>query len=480
MYHEGDLRSAIALSLTQGKLLTCFIYEEDHEQSIKWDKILKVQADLIEAKAVLVRFLVTSQETSYLDTFCPIKNAPTIVIINNGAVVEKLEASLTESETLLRLRKALQSAGSPKTWQEVQQTPSSKETDAKPGAASPTASENKNLTTSTTTSASSSRQPTAPVQSQPSAAEKLAKQKADRLAQAESRHQEADAQIRAIATGTGNQKLDAKEVGRNEVRAAWIKQQSKRKQEQAIERDRILKQIESDRQERRARSAINKENVIASEPLVRSEQSKSNGTAGRFCNIQIRLPDGESIRGRFEASDTLSGAVRAWISDAARADTIKNKTYTLKLLRPPRPSKAITAAEEQETLAQLDMLPSATLVAIEQNLKQVQPGSILGKLQAFLYAFYLSIINTVCYILGIGNSGSSGQESRDTAQDLQDNPNTSLGKGTGIDGGSSSIKHRTTNLAQSRARDMSESEHTEFYNGNSSAFEGRKDDDEGS
>ena len=61
---------------------------------------------MIKSKTVLLRLDYGTKEASFLSAFCPIDAAPTLVIIHNGTVVDKLEGSLEYSEWARRLLKA--------------------------------------------------------------------------------------------------------------------------------------------------------------------------------------------------------------------------------------------------------------------------------------------------------------------------------------------------------------------------------------
>jgi hypothetical protein len=61
---------------------------------------------VIKSKTVLLRLDYGTKEASFLSAFCPIDEAPTLVIIHNGTVVDKLEGNLEYTEWAQRLLKA--------------------------------------------------------------------------------------------------------------------------------------------------------------------------------------------------------------------------------------------------------------------------------------------------------------------------------------------------------------------------------------
>lgn len=142
MFHQGDLQSGISLAIQEQKLVACFvrqgkllalnsmaladtIADDDHwsktweeqwltdqgqdeggETSDDANRIPDMGAQLA-SKAVLLRIDYGSKEASFLSAFCPIDKAPTLVIINNGILVEKLEGGISQEEFNARLGKAI-------------------------------------------------------------------------------------------------------------------------------------------------------------------------------------------------------------------------------------------------------------------------------------------------------------------------------------------------------------------------------------
>ena len=151
--------------------------------------------------------------------------------------------------------------------------------------------------------------------------------------------------------------------------ATYAAQQRKRQQEAKVERERIVRQIEHDKAERKEREERRK-------AIARAETGGTDGAAGlvdqqlasesKFpksaksteCAIQIRLFDGSTIRSRFAPDCSLRGDVRPWI-DREKSDDIP---YMFKQVLTPMPNRTLSISEEEESLQSLGLSPNATLV----------------------------------------------------------------------------------------------------------------------
>lgn len=185
--------------------------------------------------------------------------------------------------------------------------------------------------------------------------EKDLAEKAERKAKAEARKE-----AMAVAPDSAKAK-----------QATYAAQQRKRQQEAKLERERILRQIEHDKAERKKkderRKAIAKAETegtdgaggLVDQQLV-NEVNCLKSMRSKACAVQIRLFDGSTIRSRFPSEQTLRGNVRPWI-DQQKSDDVP---YTFKLVLAPMPSRTLSVSEEEETLQSLGLTPSATLVIV--------------------------------------------------------------------------------------------------------------------
>lgn len=145
--------------------------------------------------------------------------------------------------------------------------------------------------------------------------------------------------------------------------------QSERLKKAREERERILKRVEDDKVARRERDNLRKEQARAasiideatSDTLSSSLRSPATSRSAD-CAIQVRLFDGSTIRCRFPSNQTLREHVRVWV-DAQRGEG--DIPYTFKQILSPLPNRTIGDSEEEESLQNIGLCPSATLILVE-------------------------------------------------------------------------------------------------------------------
>ena len=154
--------------------------------------------------------------------------------------------------------------------------------------------------------------------------------------------------------------------------ASYAQQQRKRQQEAQLERERIIRQIESDKQARREKEELRKALAKAEaeghdgaggliDKQLAAEQAASKPRMSKKCALQVRLMDGSTIRSKFSLDQTLRTNVRAWV-DEQRSDG--DTPYTFKQILTPLPNRTIEISEEDESLQSLGLTPSATLIML--------------------------------------------------------------------------------------------------------------------
>lgn len=157
-----------------------------------------------------------------------------------------------------------------------------------------------------------------------------------------------------------------KSPGANERQKLHVKE----KREQLVklereERERIRSQIQKDKEERKRREAEEKARhtaAAAAEASASTKDKSSSGTgSAQQYRLQVRLFDGGSVRTSFAPTATVRAHVRPWL-DAHRSDG--NTPYTLKHILAPLPNHTISDAEEERTLEELSLGPTANLVMV--------------------------------------------------------------------------------------------------------------------
>lgn len=183
--------------------------------------------------------------------------------------------------------------------------------------ADPTAAETSNAIQSMASSASAEGQPSHAVQNL----------LADRRRRLETDKKEKDAAEKAERKAKAEARKEAMVVAPDSAKAkqaTYAAQQRKRQQEAKLERDRILKQIEHDKAERKEkeerRKAIIKPEAEGNDGAgglvdqqLASEVNFPKSTRSRDCAVQVRLFDGSTVRNRFPSDQTLRGNVRPWM-----------------------------------------------------------------------------------------------------------------------------------------------------------------------
>lgn len=213
----------------------------------------------------------------------------------------------------------------------------------------------------------------------------------------------------------------------NAAENKYANQLRKAKQDAKAERERILKRIEDDKQERREREAQGRQaRLLLAATEGEDPPSRSTYTApqqpeaiqlpsrggGAHCNLQIRLLDGSTIRGRFPSDAKLGTEVREWI-DENRTDS--DEPYTFRIVLTPLPNKALEPSEEADSLLNLGLAPSSTLVLVPRVRVATafqQTGGALYRAWSGVWALMAMLLSFPLSLVGAGRSGngSNGEE----------------------------------------------------------------------
>ncbi|KAL2353722.1 UBX domain-containing protein [Cryomyces antarcticus] len=354
MFHDGDLQSGITAAIQQSKIVACFVRDDSEASAIWEDNWIRNGnlKDLISQKAVLLRIQQGSQEAGFLEAFCPITRVPALIFIRNGQLVQHLangiDRSIFDNDT----------------EQTMSDTPPMVDaSDAEPTAASdpPLAPTERDVPASfvNTPSSQPTAQPTVPSSAPPD----------NRAAIAEGKRKAVDAEV-----------ADPKKAGE----LSYAAQQRAKQAEARKERDRILRTIEADKQERKekeerrralakaeaakARGESEAPDAAQTQPSQQSSQpSQPTRPASSTCALQVRLFDGSTIRTHFEdpQTQTLSTAVRSWIDQhLTNTSSAPLPPYTFRQILSPHPNRTLSISEESESLQSLGLTPTATLVIV--------------------------------------------------------------------------------------------------------------------
>ncbi|KAK2764771.1 ubx domain-containing protein [Colletotrichum kahawae] len=468
MFFTGSLQEGIASALQQSKCVFCFVTDEQ-EESQRWETEYLTEesvAPLLQDEAVALRLKQGSEEAGFLAAIFPLPNTPTVVVIKNGDLKEYIVAGTTKDEFVRRLTTAFRGAqGHPAAAQTAQPAPAPAPVaqpaddlyDEEPYSAPQTTTQTQPQTTEPTPAANTQ------TDRERENARALQAVLAERAVRLEAEHAENERKVkeaRAARAEADNSKQAADT--RNHKEAL-----KKARQEAAEEKARILKKIEDDRAERRAKAAQRaalreKEaepklgDVAAS--LTRSESSSlapGKSASSGMTALQVRLLDGSTIRNRFSSGKKMA-EVRKWV-DEARTDGSK-EPYRFKVVLAPLPSRKIDDTEEGKSLADLGLSPSSTLVLapVGAHVSAYEGEGMGGMLVTFLM-MPLSLLQWLWGLItgvfsGLGRRNEEGAAEPVTVREQR--------KG----------RFSQFENADDRRGDQ------QFYNGNSTNFEPRPDE----
>jgi hypothetical protein len=374
---------------------------------------------------VLLRLEAGSTEAGFLSAFCPIEKAPSFIVIQAGQLREQILSGVSQDEFINRIRKVLGVA---------------------PILGSNSQASNATPQEDTPESQIARETPVAPLPSirqEPSAKAK-GKQKATSPAPT------------PVSTGPS-----AQQVARDALR--------KKKQDENAELARIQAGIAAAKAERKAQAEgrkADRERLAQTSPTTSSfpPTISTKGSQAQKVHLNVRLFDGRTIRSTFDRTTKLQYEVRQWVDQEFTAMTEdpneRLPPYYFRQILAPLPSRELSAGDESETLGDIDLAPSATLVLIPvkgyteaysggSGIMDGVVGGVTG-LVGGVFGLASSAVGMVGNALGYG--GASAQED-------QTNQGRTLSEARLQGDGNV----RVTTLADQRAR---EPRNQELYNGN--------------
>ncbi|KAK7914608.1 hypothetical protein PG985_012311 [Apiospora marii] len=498
MFFSGTLQEGISKALEQTKNVVCFVTDEG-DGSQQWEDEFLAEPTVqsaLDSYAVALRLKAGSEEAGYLEALFPVPRKPTLIVIQNGQLREYIASGTSKDEFIKRLQNALGSS-SP---QAAPATSGSSSSSAPLNTSQPAATTDGNLSDNHPPPvygndddlyddpppvASSARQPPAapsvPAVPTPSSGEREAgvqSRASDETKRVEAEKQAKEKAAKAEREKRAKERQDAAHAG-NEGQASnptaamssYAQMMRQKRQEAKEERQRILQRIEDDKRARREREAEEKKaRLLLASVDPDAAASSTNAAAGPpiplptrgggpTCNLQVRLFDGSTLRGRFPSDQTLGREVRQWI-DEKRTDG--TDPYTFRIVLTPLPNKAIEPAEESDMLRDLGLAPSATLIltpVVRVATAYEQGGGLLLRGWSYLYALIGMLFSPFALLFRGRHNDSHGASRENIPLDDLDAD------------GSSRQRFRGFRNPEDERRDH------QFYNGNSLNFEPRRDDE---
>ena len=399
-----------------------------------------------------MRLQAGSTEAGFLAAFTDISSIPTLVVIQNGQLQLQLKSDITKNDFINSVRRVLGASPIPGSSTAATSPPQADTPTPGEGTASEEAEDNLHGEPEPTI-------PTPAVASTPSANAK-GKQKATSTPE----HRP------VTSLGSANK-------AQQQARAAL----QKKKREEAEELARIKARIEADKAarkveaERRKAEREQERNQTAQTAPSLHTSTSARGSQAKKVNLNVRLFDGRTIRSTFPREATLQGEVRSWVdsefSKLAQDDENINHNqlppYYFRHILPPQPSRELSAGDESQSLGDIDMAPSATLVLVPvKGYTQAYTGhnsGAVGVTTGIIGGAFNLITSTVGYVgstlgsfLG-SDSGPTPAQGQGGGHTMGPRPSREPQHDPVLD--NTGIRVRT--LADQRAR-----EPQQFYNGN--------------
>ena len=241
----------------------------------------------------------------------------------------------------------------------------------------------------------------------------------------------------------------------------------RRIEEAKAERERVRNQIKADRIERQgkdqgqARERTKSTKESHGPEAAPQKQKKADSPV---CAIQVRTLDGSTVRSTFPRDGSIRKNVRPWL-DQALGDA-NNNPYTLKQIMAPAPPRSISISEEEETLQQLGLTPTATLIMVPvQNFTEAYTSSAAGLASRALgFGYDVATTGITSTFRAVGSIFGLGQGDSAAAPAVSgDVPNAQGGRSLGTDNGNTGRSGLNIRTLHDHSPDT---DRRRLYNGN--------------
>ncbi|PYH33059.1 UBX domain protein [Aspergillus neoniger CBS 115656] len=457
MFYSGSLQEGIAAAVAESKAVVCFV-RDDEQTSTEWEESYftfdEELSQLLQSKAVLLRFTKGSQEAGFLASFCPIVKFPTVVVIKNGMMCDYLVPDISKEDFRDRLLVKLDESRAP-----VQQDV---------GSAGAAAGETMSAPVASDAPATVSPPAPEPVSSTPvptlaPAAESAPSQPAPQPSTNEP-EQPRDAAIRE-----GKRRVD--DARAEQQRPSPTKKLQQQEQEPAPKPTPRPVTQESKPKPKSTPKDKPSSSVTPKEPATQPAERRPPSPPKQY-RLQVRLFDGSSVRSSFTPTQTIRNDVRPWLDGQME----ERSPYNLKHILTPLPNRTLTIADEEQTLAELGLGSSANLVMVPiQSYTEAYSGagaSLPVRAVSSAYGLVSSAVGTATGLVGsffgYGTTQASGSEAAPTASTASSGSN---------DAGRRRVNASRGPIIRTLRDAQNEGDDRQFYNGNQLNFQPRNDGD---
>jgi hypothetical protein len=410
-----------------------------------------------------LRLEAGSTEAGFLAAFSDLSEIPTFVVIQNGQLQLQLKSHVSKNEFINSIRRVLGANPIP----DSNPAPS-------PLQAGTIDSSDNQTNTAAEDDLYGDEEPSIPTPAQPAAAPPPS-------ANAKGKQKMTSAPTsKPTSSGSVNK---AQQEARDALR--------KKKREEAEELARVKARIEADKAARKAEAEVRKaerereRNKDAQTSAPRTTISSSKGSQAKTVSLNVRLFDGRTIRSTFPREATLQDQVRTWVDsefsklaqDDANINHKQLPPYYFRHILAPQPSRELSAGDENQSLGDIDLAPSATLVLVPvKGYTEAYSGSdggVVGAATGLVggaFGLLASGVGFVASAIGYGSQAAASSSSSASPSQGQQQPGRGHTMGSRPNQeaqhdapGNLGIRVRT--LADQRA-----SEPQQFYNGNQVRF----------
>ncbi|TPR05018.1 Phosphoribosylaminoimidazole-succinocarboxamide synthase domain protein [Aspergillus niger] len=428
MFYSGSLQEGIAAAVAESKAVVCFVRDAE-QASTEWEESYftfdEELAQLLQSRAVLLRFTKGSQEAGFLASFCPIVKFPTVVVIKNGMMCDYFVPDISKEDFRDRLLAKLDESRAP-----VQQDVGSAGTAGDETVSAPVASD---------------APAPAPVSSVPP-------------------EQPRDATIRE-----GKRRVDDARVEQH--RPSPTKKLQQQKQEPAPKPTPRPATQESKPKPKPTPKEKPSAPAAPKEPTTEPAERRQPSPPKQY-RLQVRLFDGSSVRSSFTPTQTIRNDVRPWLDSQME----ERSPYNLKHILTPLPNRTLTIADEEQTLAELGLGSSANLVMVPiQSYTEAYSGagaSLPVRAVSSAYGLVSSAVGTATGLVGsffgYGTTQSSGNEAAPAPGTASSGSN---------DAGRRRVNASRGPIIRTLRDAQNEGDDRQFYNGNQLNFQPRNDGD---
>ncbi|KAG2206696.1 hypothetical protein INT47_003638 [Mucor saturninus] len=402
VWFDGPVQDAISLVAQRNCVFLVYIHDDSEKTSTLNATLSEPHViQTIQEHAIALSFEKSSENATLFGQFYPIQTVPILYFIKQGTIKDFGIDTITSDEIVEKIIQVSEMGQPPI----VAAVPDQLDTPSPATSRTPILPANEPVASAPASVASSS----AEITSTPAPVTAALTTETDEIKAKKAELQKQLEYVRKERAEREKNEAKAREIKRREeaklmqeARQSRVDQENKiyfekikkEKLQDEAHRKKVREQIATDRAEKMA--SQRRERERSSLPHLQQQEVHSNSgnsSNSEFSNLNIRQLNGTNLRNKFEATTTLSH-VKDWISQNRTDDRKPFK------LSSQFPTRAFTDEDNDTTLRDLDLCPSATII-----MKPLKKSSSLAlhnrvgimkhAVNAFdiVYGFLIALIN---------------------------------------------------------------------------------------